>query len=264
MAAIAADSSSARCYLEYAKLETDNTKASDALLRAAGINPKLDEPFALLAERDTDSQKRLAHWKAAAERNPRNPSYWRALAECYLAEHNYAEAAKAWTAGAQAATGPAEKQAMLAARAAIEGQRLDYEEAERKRQAEEDARDLEKLKAEARAEVHALEDKANGGAAKPNTGAVPWWDAPKAPGKVAGSLTQVDCMGSQARLTIAGDDRKTVKLLIADPAKVAINGAGTAELGCGTRKARRVIVEYYPAENARLGTMGEVASIDFQ
>ncbi len=66
-------STSARCYIEYAKLETDNAKATTALLKAAGINPKLDEPFALLAERDTDPEKRLAHWKLAAERNPRNP-----------------------------------------------------------------------------------------------------------------------------------------------------------------------------------------------
>src|SRR5262249_54504499 len=62
-AAIGAGSASARCYIEYAKLEPDNQKATQALLRAAGINPKLDEPFALMAQRDTDPQKRLAHWK---------------------------------------------------------------------------------------------------------------------------------------------------------------------------------------------------------
>ena len=32
----------------------------------------------------------------AAERNPRNVSYWKALAEANMAEHNYGEAAKAW------------------------------------------------------------------------------------------------------------------------------------------------------------------------
>jgi hypothetical protein len=103
-ACVEAGSASARCYIEYAKLEPDDAKATQALLRAAGINPKLDEPFALMAQRDTDPQKRLAHWKAAAERNPRNPSYWQALAECYLADHNFAEAAKAWKEGEQAAT----------------------------------------------------------------------------------------------------------------------------------------------------------------
>src|SRR5262249_16898072 len=43
-----AGSTSARCYIEYAKLEPDNEKARQALLKAAGINPKLDEPFALM------------------------------------------------------------------------------------------------------------------------------------------------------------------------------------------------------------------------
>ena len=98
---------SARCHIEYARLESDPEKATQALLKAAGINPKLDEPFVLMAQRDTDPRKRLAHWKAATERNPRNPAWWQALAEAYLAEHNYGEAAKAWKEAEQAATDPA-------------------------------------------------------------------------------------------------------------------------------------------------------------
>ncbi len=148
-AATDAGSTSARCYIEYAKLEPDNAKAERALLRAASVNPKLDEPYALLAARDTDPAKRAAHWKAAAERNPRNPAYWKALAECYLALHNYAEAAKAWSAGEQAATDPAERDRMRRARMAIEQQRLDYGAAEKQRQADEDARELAQLKQQA-------------------------------------------------------------------------------------------------------------------
>ena len=74
----------ARCYVEYAKLETDNAKATTALLKAAGINPKSSMAFALLAARRViPVQKRLAHWKLAAERCPRNPAYWQHLAEAY-------------------------------------------------------------------------------------------------------------------------------------------------------------------------------------
>ena len=68
--AVEIGSSSARCYIEYAKLEPDAAKAQQALLKAAGINPKLDEPFALLAQRDADPAKRLEHWKAAARTQP--------------------------------------------------------------------------------------------------------------------------------------------------------------------------------------------------
>ena len=263
-AATEAGSSSARCFIEYAKLEPDNEKATQALLRAAGINPKLDEPFVLMAQRDTDPPKRLAHWKAATERNPRNPSYWQALADCYLADHNYAEAAKAWKEGEQSATDPAERQRMHQARMSIEQQRLDYEEAEKRRQAEEDARELDKLKAQARAEVHALEAKANGGAPKSDPKAVPWWEGPAPSGKLSGNLKQVDCLGKQARLLVEGEDRKIVKLLVTDPGQIAISGGGEQSLGCGVQKARRVTIEYFPKPNARLATVGEVATIEFQ
>jgi len=264
-ASIEASSASARCYIEYAKLEPDDAKAMQALLRAAGINPKLDEPFALMARRDTDPQKRLAHWKAAAERNPRDPSYWQALAECYLADHNYAEAAKAWRDGEQAATDPAQREHMHQARMAIEQQRLDYEEADRKRRAEQEAREIDKLKTQARAELHAIENKYNDGPPKPNDKAVPWWDGPNPSGKLSGTLKQVDCLGSQARLVVDDEGRhQTVKLLVTDPRQVAIMGRGELTLGCGAQKPRRVAIEYFPKPNARFGTAGEVATIEFQ
>lgn len=256
-AATQAGSKSARCYIEYAKLEPDNEKATQALLRAAGINPKLDEPFALMAARDTDPEKRLAHWKAAAERNPRNAAYWQALAEAYIEQRDFKNAAKAWTQGEQAATDPAERQRMHQARMAIEQQRLDAEDAERRKEAE----DLEKLKDQARANVHAIEDKYK--EATPGK-AVPWWDGPKPSGKLSGSLKRVECIGKQARLSIEGDDHKLTRLLVPDPKNIVIIGGGDQALGCGVQKARAVTVEYFPKTNARLSTAGEVATIEFQ
>ena len=262
-AAIQAGSSSARTFIEYAKLEPDNDKANTALLKAAGINPKLDEPFVLMAQRDTDPRKRLAHWKAATERNPRNPAYWQALAECYLAEHDYSGAAKAWSQGEQSATDPATRDRMRQARLSIEQQRLDYEAAEKARQAEEDRREIERLKAEARAHVHALEIAANGGVPKTTPGAVAWWDGPRPDSKLAGTLTQVDCLGKQLRLTLRNPAGKALKLLIADPSKVFLSG-GEQSLVCGAQKPRAVSIEYWAKPNARLGTSGEVATIAFQ
>ncbi len=263
-ASIAAGSGSARAYIEYAKLESDAAKAREALLKAAGINPKLEEPFVLMAQRDTDPRLRLEHWKAAAERNPRNSTYWKELAEAYVAEHNYGEAAKAWRSGEQAAVDPGERERMRQARMAIEQQRLDYEEAEKRRQAEEEARELEKLKAEARAEVHALEEKYNKDAPKSDAPVVPWWDGPKPGGKVTGTLTKVDCLGSQARLVVEGNNRKIIRLLVVDPGKIAISGGGDRALSCGSQKPRQVTIEYFPKANARLTTAGEVATIEFQ
>jgi hypothetical protein len=264
-AAMAAGSTSARCYIEYAKLETDNAKASQALLKAAAINPKLDEIFALLAQRDTDPDKRLAHWKAAADRNPRNPAYWQALADCYMAAHDYDGAAKAFTSGEQAAIDSATRDRMHRQRVAVEDQRLEYEEAERRRIAEEDARDLARLKEQARAEVHALESKYDSGKLPPDQKVVPWWQASKPPASITGTLRQVECLaGSQARLTIVGDDKKIVKLLVSDPKNLDIEGAGELTFRCGVQKTRRVTVGYFPKVNARLATVGEAATIEFQ
>ena len=264
-AAMDAASTSARCYIEYAKLEPDNAKATQALLRAAGINPKLDEPFALLAARDTDPAKRAAHWKAAAERNPRNPTYWKALAECYLAINNYGEAAKAWSAGEQAATDPAEREKFHRARMLVEQQRLDREEAEKRHEADEKAREIEKLKTEARAELHKAEARFSDGTPVGANKPVPWWDGPQPGGKVSGTLKQVDCLPKQqARLSIEDAAHKLVKLLVADPTKVVYTGNGEVSLGCGAQKPRRITVEYFPKANARLATAGEVATIEFQ
>ena len=112
--------------------------------------------------------------------------------------------------------------------------------------------------------MHALEQKYNNGAPQTDPKAVPWWDGPHPGGKFAGTLKQVDCIGSQARLVLEGDDRKTIRLLVTDPGKVAINGPGQTTLGCGAQKPRRVVIEYFPKVNSRLATAGEVASIEFQ
>jgi hypothetical protein len=264
-AAVEANSTSARCYIEYAKLERDHDKAEDALLKAAGINPKLAEPFALMAARDADPRKRLMHWKAATERDPRNTAYWRGLAETYLDEENYGEAGKAWRSGEQAATDPVEREKFHNARMLVEQQRLDREEAEKRREAEEKAREIEKLKTQARADLHKAEAKFSDGVPVGGDKPVAWWEGPKPEGRVSGMLKQVDCLPKQqARLFIEDAEHKLVKLLVADPSKVVYAGNGEVQLGCGVQKPRKVTVAYFPKANAKLATAGEVATIDFQ
>ena len=261
--AIQAGSSSAHCYIEYARLETDQAKASQALLKAAALNPKLDEPFVLLAQRDQDPRQRLAHWKAATQRNPRNLAAWQALAEGYLAEHDYKDAAGAWTQAEQAATDPATRARMRQNRTAIEQQRLDYEAAEKQRQADEDAREVEMLKAQAKAHLHQLEAEYNGGTPTTTPGAVPWWNGPQPDKKVRGTLKQVECLGKQLRLGIEDANGKILRLLVPDPSKIVVSGGATGLLACGPRK-QSVVIEYFTKANARMKTAGEVATIEFQ
>ena len=75
----------------------------------------------------------------------------------------------------------------------------------------------------------------------------------------------MDCLGTQARLIVESDDHKTVRLLVADPSQVAIAGRGEQTLGCGRAEAPRASPSNTsPRPNARLGTAGEVATIEFQ
>ena len=262
---IEAGSQSAAAYIEYARVEPDKSKARAALEKATKVNPKLAEPYALLAERESDLDRRIQDLQSAVKLDTRHAEWWQALAESYLAEHNYGDAAKAWRSAEQAATNDRDRDRFRQARVSIEQQRLDYEAAERRRQEAEKQRELERLKAEARAELHAAETKANKGARAPSAEkVVPWWEGPKPDGHARGILQQVDCLGKQARLTVQTDDKKTVKLLIPDSSQVAILGGGEQTLGCGRVKPRRVSIEYFPKTNAKLATTGEVATIEFQ
>src|SRR5579883_1680390 len=264
-AAMDAGSRSAACYVEYSRLETDPAKSAAALRKAVELDPKLAEAHFLLARRESDPARRIAELKSAASLEIRNAAYWQALAEANLDAHNFSEAARAWRSAEQAAANPQDRARYRQARMAIEQQRLDYEAAERRRAAEEQQRELDKLKEQARADLHALEAKVNQGQS-PVTGekVVPWWEGPKPSGKAAGVLKQVDCLGRQARLVIQQDGQKIIRLLIPDPSRVTILGGGDTTLGCGPQKARRVTVEYFPKSNPKLATVGEVATLEFQ
>jgi tetratricopeptide (TPR) repeat protein len=71
-----------------------------------------------------------------------------------------------------------------------------------------------------------------------------------------GALDQVDCHPNEVRILLTGG-RDSLWLLVNDPQAI-----GT--LQCGPQKARRVRVEYVPAWNRELGTVGLVHSIEFQ
>jgi hypothetical protein len=266
--AIAAGAKSASCYMEYARLEPDNAKALTALERAVKINPKLGEPHFLMAQRQTEMPKRIQELKLATKLDPRNQSYWEALAQAYLDDHNFPLAEQAWKSAEQSASTPGDRARLERERLDVEGKRLDWEDAEKRRKADEAAREIDRLKQQARADLHALEARANQGqsAASPNEKVVPWWDGAEPTATASGVLKQVDCVGKRLRLVVQTDEGKTIKLLVADPKQVAIiggGGSGDLKLGCGTRPARRVKVGYAPKANAKIATTGEVATIEF-
>jgi hypothetical protein len=230
-AAMEAGAKSANCYMEYARLEPDNTKALAALDQAAKLNPKLAEPHFLMAQRQTDPPKRIQELKLAAKLDARNLAYWQALAEAYLQAKDFRRLRRP---GAPPNRRPRRPASAPACSARVGGRGRSAwigKTPKSQRKADEEAREIEKLKQQARADLHALEARANQGQspAPANEKVVPWWDGPKPSGVAMGVLKQVDCLGKRFRLVVEGDDRKTVKLLVADPAQIAITGGGETE-----------------------------------
>jgi len=262
--AIAAGSRNAAILVRYARLEKDPEKARAALRQAVEADLNSAEAHHEYAAR-LSGPDQIKELQAAAKLAPQNMEYQADLARAYLAAKQFAAAARAWTAAEQAATNDVDREKMIQARLQIESQRLDAEEAERKRQREEERRDVERLKAEAIARIRAAEAKANGTPLDSATvaKAVPWWEGPRAPNRVAGTLRQVDCLGTQLRLVIFTQDKKTVRLLIPDLSNVAVKG-DPVSFACGVQKPRQVVIDYTPKFDAKLGTSGEVAGIDLQ
>jgi len=264
--AVEASSTSARAFLEYARLETDGDKAMAALEKAAKLNPRWAQPHFEMAQREPDAAKRIQLLVAAAKREPRNVDYWRALAEAQESTGEFIDAAKSWASAELAAGSAGERQSIRDIRRQAEVRRREQEEAERKRKADEQQRELEALKQKSMASIQAALDKANRErpAVPPSSGKVEqWWNGPRPDGKIQGVLRQVDCLGKQARLVIEGDNRKLTRLLVRDPAQIFING-GEKSFVCGPQKPpRRVVAEYFAKPDAKLGTAGDVAVIEF-
>ncbi len=264
--AIESGSKNPAVFLDYARLESDTAKAETALEKAIELDPNLAEAHFLQGEISPIAAKKIAEWNMATKLAPRNAGYWEALAKLYLDQKRFPEASKAWRSAEQAAATEPERGRMREARLAIERQRLDAEEAERRRLAEEKERDINRLKAKTIAELRAAEAKASGPPLPANVAgqAVPWWDGPKATGHAEGVLKQVDCIGKQARLVVLEGDGKIARLLVRDPSAIVLAGGDEKMLSCGPQHSRRVTIEYFPKVNAKLGTSGEVATIEFQ
>jgi hypothetical protein len=241
-----------------------NTHASLEL--AIKANPKWAEPYAKLALIESSSLDKMKELKAATVLDPRNASYWRALAEAQAAADDYVSAAKSWAQAEHAAVDEAERAKIHIARLALDAARADFSEAEKKRREEEAARDLERVKAAAAAEIHAAEAATN---ARLNAGKgayqkpIEWWDDPNGE-KVEGKLTRVDCLSGPLRLTIQKDGGAVVKVAVRDLNKLTVNGATEAKFGCGvTKPVRKIRLTYEKKPDAKLGTLGDVLVVEF-
>lgn len=158
--------------------------------------------------------------KRATELQPGRASVWENLALAYHKAGDKPRARAAARAGRKAASGPEE------------GARLD-------------------------ALIDMIESDADKIVLAPTSTAPVAPAARATPSRVEGMLTQLDCLGSQARLHIAAQGGK-VLLLVRENAGFAL------ELACGPVPARPVRVEYRPEVHRTYGTSGVVTQLELR
>ncbi|MCC6392739.1 MAG: hypothetical protein IT167_19230 [Bryobacterales bacterium] len=265
--AIAAGSKSAQVYLAYGKLADGFKARQDAYVEAAKKNPRWAEPYIELANLEKTPERQAFYLKTAAKLNPRDGGLWLRLARAQLEAKQFTDASKSWFAAEMAAPTPEERAAVSEARRKFEVEIADREAAERKRIADEKQRELERLKEQALNEVKAAETKANQSLKPLESGqkVEQWWDDKTPSERISGQLQKVDCLGKSARIWILPAGGRLMSLWIPDPGQIVVIGNGEASLGCGPqRPARNCTVDYKPRKDARQGTLGDVAVIEFR
>jgi hypothetical protein len=240
-----------------------------ALELAATANPKWAEPHVLLAKLESDPTVLIKELTAAATLAPRNAQNWQTLAEAQTLADQFAGAAKSWALAERNAPTDADRVRIHQARLDMQERRTDFELAERRRVAAEQAAELQRIKDQAAAEVHAAEDAANRqqGGLKSTQAPVAWW-ADEQGTPVEGLLTRVDCLATSFKLTIQKTSAKDiVVLLVRDPQKLSVRGNSTnaqVEFGCGVQRPPRKIQVVHDAKpDAKQGTAGDVRVVEF-
>ncbi len=235
---------------------------------AIKANPKWAEPQFKLAALETDPGRKIGRLKMAASLAPRNAVYWQTLATAQAAASLYADAEKSWTSAERAAETPAERSRIHQAKLDLEDARAAFEVAEKRRAREEEARDLQRARDAAAAEVLAAQRAANErleARAGNVANAVPWYGDPTG-AAVSGTLTRVDCLGTPMRLTIQTSTGVPIRLLIRDPRQITVHSAlsAQAEFACGAQKpARRIEVRHNSKADAKTDTMGDILLVQF-
>ncbi len=257
--AIDSGSKNARVYVEIG--------TQPELRRAMELNPQWGEPDYRMARRVAEPPVKIDFYKKATALDPRNMEYWKELAQTAQKADQFAVAAKAWAGAERAASNDEEREKIHAARLEIETQRADYEEAERKRKAAEEAADLKRVQDQTMAEIHAAEAAINK-KLNPTGAPIPkdavWMDEVNGTGKADGMLQKVECNGPQARLFVQGSDGKTTLLLVKDGKQLAVLGAEASAFACGPQKTpRHVTVQYIIREDKKRGTAGDATIIEF-
>jgi hypothetical protein len=258
--AIHAHSKSAPVYLG-AALDRPAEEALPLLKKAAEMNPLWAEPVFRQAQFAEEPKEKEALIKRATQLDPRISEYWIELAQVQTANGHASLAQGSWLKAEDSAKTDAERERIHQLRENSEQARLDALEAERRREREELHEADQRAQVKETDSIQAAEERANR-ALDAAAGGTPVGDAvpfsslvPKK--KVAGVLTEVDCLKTGARLLVRTKSGETSALFLRETEPL--------KLACGTqRAARRVVVSYSVQPDDVRHTIGDVTEFAWQ
>ncbi len=218
--------------------------------------------------RSTSTDAKAKELKLAAQRW--STSQWRATGRRWRLRSGcerqlFPDAEKSWVMAEHNAENDAARAKVHQDRLKMEERRVEYEIAEKKRKAADDAQELERVKKAAEARIHAAEDAANkrNGTLKPGATVVPWWNDEEGE-KLSGTLTRVDCLNADAlRLTVRPDTGPALRLLVPNSHNLAVKGASEVKFVCGDQKPAKAINLVHDGKpDAQQGTAGNVRMVE--
>lgn len=225
----------ASTHFEYAMLlrDTNGDPAQiDAHLRKTlELNPSHAEAHFLLglaASRQRKHSEALMHLGRAASILPRQSSFWHALAVAY---HEAGDDDAARRSAYRALDNAANAHEAGMAKAALE---------------------------------MAGKEQRPPGEKKPDVFTPPSWENPTGDSHIQGTLRRIDCFSQGARMFVETGGRH-VSVYVRNPGEVLLRHPSslTFEFTCGVQKPRQVSIQYTARPDQRLGTVGDVTSIEF-
>lgn len=237
----------------------------EALEDAAKANTKWAEPHAALAKFHADPESRVKELKIATSLEPRNSDFWQDLAWAQEDAGQYPDADKSWKMAERNAANEQDRASYHKSRVGLEQREVQVAIEERQHKATVDADDLERVRKDAEARIHAAEAAANksAGAVTPGTKVYSWWNGDEGQ-KLEGSLINVECLpGAAMKLTVQTAAGPAVKLMIRDMQDVAVTAEKSENrFACGAQKPARHVTVYHDGKpDSAQGTAGEVHSV---
>jgi len=258
--AIHAGSRSAPVFVDAAD-GLDPAEALPLLKKAAQLNLLWAQPIFEQAQITSDPTEKQKLLKQATRLNPRETGFWIELAQLQSTQGDATAAQGSWLRAEDSAPSEAEHARVHQLRLDSEQERLDAADNARHRDREAVHLADEHAQQSQADRIRAAEEKANQALDKASGGerpadVVPWQQVvPRK--KLQGSLVQVDCLGSDARLTVKDKGGASVQLLFKQMSE--------AHLTCGPQQpGRRVSVTYALQPDDRFHTSGNVVDIEIR